>query len=58
MKSGKRKCLFIFTMIMVITISVLLILSCRERMEQAFSYEEFSVKKKKDVTKLRILKTI
>lgn len=52
MKSGKRKCLFIFTMIMVITISVLLILSCRERMEQAFSYEEFSVEEKEGCYKI------
>ena len=52
MKSGKRKCLFVFTMIMVITISVLLILSCRKRMEQAFSYEEFSVEEKEGCYKI------
>ena len=52
MKSGKRKCLFVFTMIMVITISVLLILSCRKRMEQAFSDEEFSVEEKEGCYKI------
>ena len=52
MKSGKRKCLFVLTMIMVITISVLLILSYRKRMEQAFSYVEFSVEEKEGCYKI------
>ena len=52
MKSGKRKCLFVLTTIMVITMSVLLILSCRKRMEQAFSYEEFSVEEKEGCYKI------
>ena len=52
MKSGKRKCLFVLTTIMVITISVLLILSYRKRMEQAFSYVEFSVEEKEGCYKI------
>ncbi len=46
MKNGKRKCIFAGVMIIFITLSVLMVLRCREQLEQAVSYEEFSSEEK------------